>query len=59
MLAFIDFFYQNRFINECARKKKLKSSSHGLGVFLRDTEELMFLIKPYAKYGSKNFNLYF
>ena len=24
MLAFIDFFYQNRFINECARKKKAK-----------------------------------
>ena len=24
MLAFIDFFYENRFINECARKKKAK-----------------------------------
>ena len=35
MFAFIFFFYQNRLINKCARKKKSRS-------FL-DIEELMFL----------------
>ena len=39
------FFYQNQFIDECPRKKKT-SCSHG--VFLWDTEELIFL-KPYRE----------
>ena len=33
MLVFIDFFYQNRFINECPRKKKQKSQSPGITEF--------------------------
>ena len=47
MLAFIDFVYQNRFINEYARKKKkLKSQSPRffLIFFLVFIEKLMFLI---------------
>ena len=42
MLAFIDFFYQNWFIKECARKKKAKIPE--FYSFLWVKEKLTFLI---------------
>ena len=36
-------FYQNHFINECARKKKAKSRNHSVTDVLWDIEELTFL----------------
>ena len=42
MLALIDLFYQNRFMNECARKKLAKILVSHM-YFLWDVQELMFL----------------
>jgi hypothetical protein len=39
--------YQNRFINECARKNSVKIPEHGVS-FVRYVEELKFLLKYYV-----------
>ena len=47
MLAFIEFFYQNQFVNECGWKKSWNSGVSqfpNFTVFLWDVEELTFLI---------------
>ena len=48
MLAFIDFFLSNRFVNKCARKNLAKIPWPVVIEFLLDVEELTFLKKTLA-----------